>query len=233
MNSNTICSNIETIRERIAEACTRTGRDPESVELIAISKTRPVEEILQARECNQLHFGENRIPELQEKMEQIPDEEIVWHFVGAMQTNKIRQLAGRVDWIHSIWKRKYLDELEKRLEGSGRKVNVLIQVNISNEPQKHGCRPEEVRELVEHALPMKNIRVRGLMGMATFTEDEGKIREEFRLLRETFDKISDLNGGAVKLEHLSMGMTNDLEIAVEEGSTMVRVGTALFGERRY
>ncbi len=234
-----ICENLEKIHLQIKTCCEKTGRNPEEIQLVAISKTKPASDVDTAWQCGQLHFGENRVDELVEKMEETDKmekagrEDIIWHFVGPMQTNKIKYLAGRVDWIQSIYKKKYLKELEKRAGREDRVVQVLIQVNISGESQKQGCEPEQVPQLLEYARDLEHVRIRGLMGMASFTDDKEVIRKQFRLLRNTLEANLDKNGGAVQLEHLSMGMTHDLEIAIEEGSTMVRVGTAIFGERDY
>jgi len=228
-----ISENLNNIRDRIKLACENSGRDPSGVQLVAIGKTKPVSAILEACEYGQRHFGENRVSELQEKMEQIDREDLVWHFVGTMQTNKIKYLVDKVDWIQSVYKKKYLDEIEKRVSGLNRVINVLIQVNISREDQKQGCDPENVPAILQHAQSLEHVRVRGLMGMATFTDNPEEVREEFRLLKNTFNKNLHLNKGSVKMQHLSMGMTGDLEVAIEEGSTMVRVGTAIFGERNY
>ncbi len=228
-----ISDNLKMIRDRIKRACEKSGRDPSEVQLVAIGKTKPVSDILEAFDCGQRHFGENRVSELQDKMEQINHKELIWHFVGTMQTNKIKYLVNRVDWIQSIYKKKYLDEIEKRASKIDRVINTLIQVNISREDQKQGCSPEKVPGILQHAQSLEHVRVHGLMGMATYTDDPEEVREEFRLLKNTFRNNLHLNGGSVTMEQISMGMTNDLEVAIEEGSTMVRVGTAIFGERNY
>jgi len=231
--SRSIAENLKQIQSRIQTACEKAGRDPSEVMLVAISKTKPGSDILEALESGQIHFGENRARELQQKMDEISREEIVWHFVGPMQTNKIKYMVERVDWIQSIYKRKYLNEIEKRASKIGRVINTLIQVNISREDQKQGCDPENVPGLLKHAQSLEYVRVCGLMGMATYAAEPEEVRKEFQLLKQTFDENQHLNGGSVKLDHVSMGMTNDLEVAIEEGSTMVRVGTAIFGERNY
>jgi len=230
MNSD-ICQNLEQINRRIHSICKRIGRDPSAIRLIAVSKTKPTTAIRNALECGHFHFGENRARELQEKMEALVDEQIQWHFIGPMQTNKIKYMAERVNWIHSIYKKKYLTEIEKRAADAGRIINTLIQVNISSEDQKQGCQPDQVPSLLEHARGMNHLRVCGLMGMASFTDDRKQIREEFRILRRTFDDNLHRNEGSIQLEELSMGMTHDMDIALEEGATMLRIGTAIFGER--
>lgn len=225
--------NLDNVQQRIRKACTACGRDPEEITLVAVSKTKPNADILEARKASQLHFGENRAKELQDKMEEIEDEEIRWHFIGNLQTNKIKYMVERVDWIDSIHKKKALKEVEKRASRIGRHINVLIQVNISDEDQKSGCNPDDLEKILKYGQDLTYTHVRGLMGMATFTDDKELVRSEFKLLKTLRDEHLHLIDGSVTLEHLSMGMTNDLEEAIEEGSTMLRVGTAIFGERNY
>lgn len=228
-----ISENLKQVRQRINEACKKCGRDPDEITLVAVSKTKPNSDILEAREASQLHFGENRAKELQDKMEQIEDKEILWHFIGNLQTNKIKYMVERVDWIDSIHKKKALKEVEKRVSRIERHINVLVQVNISDEDQKSGCDAEKLEGILKYAQDLKYTHVRGLMGMATYTDDLDVVRKEFKLLKKLRDDHIHMNGGNVELKEVSMGMTNDLEVAIEEGSTMVRVGTAIFGERNY
>ena len=230
--SEDICQNLEEVTKRIADACEKVGRDPDEVTLIAVSKTKPVEMIEEALECGQVHFGENRAQDLQDRMEELGND-IVWHMIGNLQTNKIKYLVERVDWIQSIPKKKSLRELEKRASRVGRVINVLIQVNISDEDQKSGCDPDDLKNILQYAQGLEHVSVRGLMGIASFVDDPEQVRSEFCLLRELRDDHRQFENENIQLEHLSMGMTNDLEVAIEEGSTMVRVGTALFGERNY
>jgi pyridoxal phosphate enzyme (YggS family) len=227
-----IASRLTEVQQKIVEHCNACGRDPAGVTLIAVSKTNPVEIIREAAGAGQIHFGENKVQELTSKMDQL-DDSLKWHMIGPVQTNKIRQMAGRVDWIHSVSRTKELDEIEKRAEMAGRTITILIQVNISDEDQKSGCEPDELPALLEHAAPLEHIRVRGLMGMASFTENMDLIRSQFRTLRELRDKWRNHPDKRIDLEHLSMGMTNDMQVAIEEGATMIRVGTAIFGERNY
>lgn len=233
--SEEICQNIDTISDRIAQACSRAGRDADEIQLIAVSKMKPLQDIKTAFGCGQLHFGENRAKELQEKMEAYDEDQIQWHMVGNLQTNKIKYMVERVNWIHSIEKKKYLREIEKRASRIGRVINTLIQINISGEGQKSGCTAGEVKEILEYAQGLEHVRVRGLMGMATFVDpDEAEqVRPQFQMLRQIRDEHRSYESENVRLEHLSMGMTNDMEIAIEEGATMVRVGRAIFGERNY
>lgn len=224
---------LQKITDEIEKACKSCGRPANDITLVAISKTKPEGDILEAYSAGQIHFGENRAKELQDKMEQIKEDDIQWHFVGNLQTNKIKYMVERVNWIESIHKKKALKEVEKRASEIGRHINVLIQVNISDEDQKSGCDPEDLGKILEYGQDLKFTHVRGLMGMATFTEDLDKVRSEFKLLHKLREEHRDKTKGNVTLEHLSMGMSNDFQVAIEEGSTMVRVGTAIFGERNY
>lgn len=230
-----ICQNLKDVRSRIRSACEGAGRNPDEVSLVAISKTKPLEDIEEAYKCGQLHFGENRAKELQDKMDEPTNEDIQWHMVGNLQTNKIKYMVERVNWIDSVPKKKTLREIEKRASRIDRVINTLIQINISGEDQKSGCEPDELKKILEYAQGLEHVRVRGLMGMATFVdpEDVEKVRPEFRLLREVRDAHRKWECENIQLDELSMGMTNDMEIAIEEGSTVVRVGRAIFGERNY
>lgn len=226
-----ICENLLSVNKRIRSACLEAGRDPREVLLVAVSKTKPLEDIRSAIACGQVHFGENRAKELQDKMESLQGQNIEWHMVGTLQTNKIKYMVDHVNWIDSVPGEKIIREIEKRASRIDRVISVLIQVNISKEEQKSGCEPGELGNLIEFARGKQHVRVRGLMGMATYTDDPEQVRPEFKLLRGLFEEHRSSNGDNIRLEHLSMGMTNDLEVAIQEGSTMVRVGRAIFGER--
>lgn len=228
-----ICQNLESVQQRIKNACENAGRNPDEITLIAVSKMKPLDDIREAFSCGQIHFGENRAKELQDKMDACDEEQIQWHMVGALQTNKIKYMVERVNWIDSVPKKKTLREIEKRASRIDRVINTLIQVNISGEDQKSGCDPDNLKNVLDYARGLQHVRVRGLMGMATFVEDTEEVRSEFRLLRELREEHQSYNCENIQLDHLSMGMTNDMEVAVEEGSTMVRVGRAIFGERNY
>ena len=233
MSNIDICENLKEIRHRIEKTCQRCGRNPDEVILLAVSKTKPVSAILKAMECGHLLFGENRMKELEEKMTEVSGHDISWHMIGNLQTNKIKYIADRVDYIHSVEKVKHLEEIDKRAGQHERTINVLIQVNISNEKQKGGCRPEELPQILTVAADFSYIRVKGLMGMAELVDNAEEVRPQFKLLKQLFDSHQNYNYGSVDLQHISMGMTNDFEVAIEEGSTMVRIGSAIFGERNY
>lgn len=231
MNTHQICTNLAYINARIETICKQCGRDPKDIHLVAVSKTKPVSDILSAVQCGQLAFGENKMQELQDKMFQITNPDISWHMIGTLQTNKIRLIADKVDWIHSVPKAKHLDEIEKRAAQNNRMINVLIQVNISNEDQKSGCSVSELAQILDHAKGMEHILIKGLMGIASFVENPEDVRSEFRLLKNTLQAHKKWNGGNIDLCHLSMGMTNDMDVAIQEGATMIRIGSAIFGSR--
>lgn len=233
MSEISIEKNLAKVLESIEQSCLECGRNPEDVQLIAVSKTKPHEAITEAFSAGQIHFGENRMQELQEKMSVLDLPNAQWHMIGTIQSNKIKYIAEKVDWIHSVSKAKYLTEINRRAAEHNRTINVLIQVNISGEDQKSGCEVSELGGILNHAKTLPHIMVRGLMGIASFVEDPEDVRSEFRLLRETLDQFSSSNGGNVQLTELSMGMSGDMKVAIQEGATMVRVGSAIFGSRNY
>lgn len=231
--SNTLTERYREILSRIDRTCQRCGRNPDEIVLVAVSKTKPDSDVLELFDLGQLHFGENRAKSLEDRLEKIQNNAIQWHFIGTLQTNKIKYMAHRVDWIQSVHKKKALKEIEKRAAAENRVINTLVQVNISDEDQKSGCDPDELESILTYGQSLKFTKIRGLMGMATFTDDAEIVRPEFQKLKSLRDKHLHLAKDSVSLEHLSMGMTNDLEVAIEEGSTMLRIGTAIFGERNY
>ncbi len=230
---NSISENISKIRQRIDEAIAVSNRSLDTVKLIAVSKTKPDSAIKKALEAHQYHFGENRMQELQSKMLEIKHPKLEWHMIGTLQTNKIKYITNRVNWIHSVDKVKYFNEINKRAAQANRSINVLIQVNISKEDQKGGCKPSDIESILESARNYEHVTVRGLMGMARFTPNPEEVREEFALLRTTLEMHTHLNEGNIQLNELSMGMSNDFFVAIEEGATMVRVGSSIFGSRNY
>lgn len=231
MEKSQICENIEKVKGKIESVCKKAGRKSSEITLVAVSKTKSVSFIEEAISCGQIEFGENRMQELEDKISELEAKQISWHMIGNLQTNKIKLIADKVNWVHSIEKLKYLKEFEKRANGN--KIKALIQVNISGEKQKGGVEPEDLAQLLESATNFENVTVCGLMGMATFTDDPEDVRHEFRLLKDLFDQHQKFNSGSVKLSELSMGMSNDMEVAIEEGATMVRIGSEIFGARNY
>jgi PLP dependent protein len=206
---------------------------PPHVLLVAITKKRTVEEIHALYELGHRDFGENYPQELRDKYPHLPDD-IRWHFTGTLQTNKVKYIAPVVALVHAVHDRKLLDELDKRITAEGRKIPVLFQVHIARESSKQGMTPQEVLDLVAGWDPVRwaSLIPAGLMGMATFTDDLDQVRLEFRGLKELFEKIRLTQPGwSEHFKELSMGMSGDVQVAIEEGSTMVRIGTAIFGDR--
>jgi pyridoxal phosphate enzyme (YggS family) len=205
------------------------------VDIIAVSKRKPVEDILQAYEAGHMVFGENRVQELIEKQPLLP-EDIQWHMIGHLQTNKVKFIAGFVDMIHSVDSLKLALAVDREASKAGRIIPVLLQVHIADEENKYGFSENELNGLLDSAelTDLRNIRIDGLMGMATYTDDQEKIRSEFRHLREVFSRVKNAYfAGSAHFRQISTGMSGDYQIAIEEGSTMIRVGTVIFGARAY
>lgn len=208
---------------------------PPDCQLIAVSKTKPVEAIQEAYDAGQRIFGENKVQELVPKYEALP-KDIQWHLIGHLQSNKVKYIAPFVHLIHSIDSFKLLEEVNKQAVKADRTIACLLQLHIAEEETKFGFSEDEVTDLLASAALQKlaNIQIAGLMGMATFTEDLEQIRREFRGLRGLYERLKTSSLPAhVMMRHLSMGMSSDYRIAIEEGSTMIRVGTAIFGDRKY
>ena len=228
-----IRENIESIRKRIADAAKRAGRDADEIKLIAVTKTVDVDKVEEAIAAGALDAGENKPQELARKYEVLGDK-IRWHQIGSLQTNKVKYIIDKVCMIHSLDREGLAEEIDKRASKIGRVIDCLVQVNISGEESKHGMSREEVEPFVRLvAEKYPNIKIKGLMTMAPFDAERDDIKKVFRDLKELSDEINNMNIGNVEMKELSMGMTNDFEIAVEEGATMVRVGTAIFGKRNY
>lgn len=227
-----IAENISKIEERIAKAALKAGRDPGSVRLVAVSKTKPAAAIAEAYGCGQRIFGENYVQELVGKHPELPGE-IRWHFIGNLQSNKVRQIAGMVDLIHSVDRLSLATEIDRQWGGIGKVCDVLIQVNISREATKGGTTGEELLALVREVARLPHVRICGLMTMPPFFDDPEGARPYFRALREMACELTAAAVPGVEMRELSMGMSGDFEAAIEEGATLVRVGSALFGEREY
>jgi hypothetical protein len=225
-----IATNLSDIRQRISDCCAKYGRSADEVTLIAVSKTHPSECVNEAMQAGQFHFGENRVQEMLAKSQMVmPGAQ--WHMIGTLQTNKIRLMAPFVHWIHSVPSIAALDEISKRAIQHQRIINVLIQVNISDEDQKSGCDEDQLAPILKHAATLPGLEVHGLMGMASFVNDSALIRSQFAHLRLLRDEHKYLESPNIYMRELSMGMSQDLEEAIAEGATMVRIGTAIFGQR--
>ena len=227
-----IAENLRIIRGRIADAALRAGRDPEAVRLVAVSKTKPAAAIAEAWESGQAVFGENYVQELVAKSAELP-EGISWHFIGNLQSNKVRQIAGLVEMIHSVDRISLAQEIDRQWGALGRSCDILIQVNISHEATKGGTSSAELLTLVQEVAVLPNLRVKGLMTMPPFFDDPEAARPYFKALRELAGEVEAAGIAGVEMRELSMGMSGDFEAAIAEGATLVRVGSALFGEREY
>lgn len=218
------------IAERIKEI---TSTLPATVSLIAVSKTKPVSDLQEAYNAGQRAFGENKVQELVDKYEVLP-KDIEWHLIGHLQTNKVKYIAPFVHLIHAVDSLKLLMEINKQAEKNERKIDVLLQFHIAQEETKFGLSLEEAKELIASAAfqSCQNIRVVGVMGMASFVEDEQQIHHEFQALKSIFDELHESNfKDQSYFKEISMGMSGDYQIAIEEGSTMIRVGSSIFGGR--
>ena len=198
---------------------------PDNIDIVAVSKTKPINDLKKAYHAGQRIFGENKVQEMVSKFEQLP-KDILWHMVGHLQTNKVKYIASFVNTIHSLDSHKLLKEIQKQAFKHNREIKCLIQIRIANEETKFGIEPSELEEFLNFSKTLPNIKILGLMGMASFTEDRNQIRNEFRMLSNLYKDFSDL-------KVLSMGMSGDYQIGIEEGSTMVRIGSKIFGERNY
>lgn len=227
-----IKDNICMVQQKISEACKRSGRNPEEVTLIAVSKTKPVEDLRYAMDAGMTYFGENKVQELTMKMDTIT-EPLHWHMIGHLQKNKVKYIVGRTELIHSVdsvdLAKKIQDEAEKKMA----EADILLEVNVSGEESKFGMNPEILPEAVEQIAKFSNVHIKGLMTIAPFTDDPEENRQYFRKLKKLAVDIKSKNIDNVCMGILSMGMTGDYEVAIEEGATMVRVGTGIFGERNY
>lgn len=224
--------NLQEVEERIRAACQRAGRDRSEVTLVAVSKTKPVETLQEAYDQGVRVFGENKVQEIREKYEALP-KDIEWHMIGHLQTNKVKYIVDKVRLIHSVDSLRLAEVIEKEAEKQNRIMDILLEVNVAEEESKFGLKTEEVLPLAEKIAELSHIRLRGLMTIAPFVENPEKNRAIFANLHDLYVDIKEKNIDNGTVSILSMGMTNDYEVAIEEGATMVRVGTGIFGARDY
>lgn len=222
--------NLEEVRRRIQLACKRCNRNPEEITLIAVSKTKPVELLLQAYEAGARDFGENRVQEILEKCDHMP-EDMRWHMIGHLQKNKVRQVIDKVVLIHSVDTVDLARQIEKDGAKRGLHTDILLEVNVAREESKFGFFPEEVENAVAEISLLPHVHIKGLMTVAPFVANSEDNREVFKKLYQLYVDIRDKNIDNVNMSVLSMGMTGDYEVAIEEGATMIRVGTGIFGSR--
>jgi len=231
-SQNTITQNIINIQKRITEAEIKYARTPNSVRLLAVSKTRPLEDVLAAAQGQQRDFGENYLQDALEKIIAMPESgnnlDLKWHFIGPIQSNKTLAIAQHFDWVHSVDRLKIARRLSEQRETQQRPLNICLQVNSSGESSKSGVMAEDAIELAKEIVRLPQLKLRGLMTIPASSDEMEQQRKPFRLLRELKDELVSHD---IVLDTLSMGMSNDMEAAIAEGSTMVRIGTAIFGPR--
>ncbi len=231
----TVSENIDHLRARIARAAQRIGRDPDEIKLVAVAKTFTVDHILAVTDTGITDIGENRVQEADRKIEEInrrnPQNEITWHLVGHLQTNKVKKAVGLFELIQSVDSLHLAREIDRRCRNIGKEQRVLVQINTSGEETKFGLSPKETLNFIKEICRYPGLKVTGLMTIGLFTPDPEKVRPCFRLLRGLFEEVKDVNIPEVGMGILSMGMTDDFEVAIEEGANLLRIGRAIFGER--
>ena len=231
---NTVQDNLLNIKNEIKKIAKECGRDPNTIQLIAVSKTKPVEQIMEAINAGQLAFGENYVQEGIEKIQyfekNMPNNDLIWHFIGPLQSNKSKLVAEHFDWMHTIDRLKIAQRLNDQRPKDMAKLNVLIQVNISQEASKSGVKPEEVTDLVKQIVALPNLNLRGLMAIPEIENDYDKQINVFTKMQQL---LYSLQKDYPFMDTLSMGMSGDMPAAISAGSTMVRIGTAIFGARQY
>ncbi len=224
--------NLQEVEKRIQEACARAGRDRSEVTLVSVSKTKPVEMLQEAYDLGVRVFGENKVQEIRDKYDALP-KDIEWHMIGHLQTNKVKYIVDKVKLIHSVDSLRLAEIIEKEAEKHNRSVDILLEVNVAEETSKFGLKTVEVIPFAEKIAQFPHINMRGLMTIAPFVDDPEKNRTIFRDLHKLYVDIKEKNIDNGTVSILSMGMTNDYEVTIEEGATMVRIGTGIFGARNY
>jgi pyridoxal phosphate enzyme (YggS family) len=228
----TIKQNLDDIYSRIKTAAEKSGRSAEDIKLIAVTKTVDVERIKNVGEYGVFDFGENRVQELLEKYDKF-DESIKWHLIGHLQTNKVKYIIEKVHMIHSVDSIELAREINNRAANAGRKIDILVQINVSGEETKFGIKPEEAEDFINTVSQLGNVTIRGLMTIAPYAENTEEIRPVFKNLYNIYIDIKRKKIDNVYMDYLSMGMSNDFEIAIQEGANIVRIGTGIFGKRDY
>ena len=224
--------NLEIIEENICKACKKAGRERSEVTLIAVSKTKPLEDLQAVYDLNIRDFGENKVQELTGKIEAMPDD-IKWHMIGHLQRNKVKYIVDKVELIHSVDSLRLAEEISKQATKKNVNVNILVEINIGDEESKFGISADEVKVLVRDIAKLDNIKVQGLMCVAPYVVDSEENRGFFHKIKDLSVDIMKENIDNVSMNVLSMGMSNDYQVAIEEGATMVRIGSNLFGKRDY
>lgn len=223
-------ANLDAIRQRIIATCNNCGREPASVRLVAVSKLQPAAAVIEAASAGQQVFGENYVQELLAKQEEV-SAPVEWHFIGALQSNKVKYLQGKVELIHSVDRLSLAQEISRQWGKAGEVAEILIEVHLGDETSKAGVSVAEVETLVRQIAELPNLRIRGLMALPPYCENPEEVRPYFRQLRQLAQQLAALKLPGVSMDELSMGMSHDFSVAIEEGATLVRVGTAIFGAR--
>ncbi len=226
-----IAENLKILRKRIEKSCERSGRRSEDVQLIAVSKTFSAELIEESIAAGQIDFGENFVQELQEKRQKVLGQPLRWHFIGHLQSNKVKYIAEYIHLIHSVDNLGLGSEINKRASQHDRMQDILVEVHTTDEATKFGVQPEKVVELIKNLSLLSHVRVCGLMTMGPFSDDPNDSRRSFQQLAAVQQRVNGEGIEHVQMRHLSMGMTHDFEVAIEEGATLIRIGTAIFGAR--
>jgi pyridoxal phosphate enzyme (YggS family) len=227
-----IAENLNQIKRLIKEAAEEVQRDPAEITLVAVTKTVPVGRIQEAVDAGAMIIGENRVQEARMKYDEL-NRQVEWHLIGHLQTNKVKTAVDLFDLIHSVDRIEVAKEIQRRAEALNKRQRILVQVNTSNEVTKSGCNPEEAEKLIHEIAVMENLHLEGLMTIGPLTDNQEAIQNSFRTLKGIFDRLRDKGLKNVEMKHLSMGMSSDFQMAIKEGSTMVRVGSAIFGARNY
>lgn len=227
-----IKENLANVRKNIEESCKKVGRDVSEVTLITVSKTKPLSDLRIAYEEGSRDFGENKVQELVSKIDEMPSD-VKWHLIGHLQRNKVKYIAGKVAMIHSVDSYRLAEEINVQAKKNSCVIPILIEINIAGEDTKFGIKPEEAEELIREISELENVKVSGLMTIAPNVANPEENRAYFKAMKDLFVDISTKNIDNVEMKVLSMGMTNDYTVAVEEGATMIRVGTGIFGARDY
>ena len=228
MNKQQLTDNIAKVRSRVRESAEKCQRQESAILLLAVSKTRPADEIRDAADCGLRHFGENYLQEALDKIEQLQDLDLVWHFIGPIQSNKTRPIATHFDWVHSVDRAKIARRLNDQRPESLAPLNICLQVNISGEDSKSGISPAELPALAQAVAQLPRLRLRGLMAIPEATDDVARQHANFSRLRDVLEEVREM---AAEADTLSMGMSADMEAAIAEGATIVRIGTDIFGPR--
>ncbi len=232
MSFSYVKENLEDIKKNIEAACERSGRNADDVTLVAVTKTVEADVMNASIEFGVQIVGENRVQEIRRKYDDVKDG-VAWHQIGHLQTNKVKYIVDKVDMIHSVDSIRLAQEISDRASKHQRVIDILIQVNVASETQKFGISEEDLAVLIEEVSKMPSVRVKGLMLIAPFADDPETVRPIFRRMKEIFDSTKNINYNNVEMKYLSMGMSGDYVIAIEEGANMVRIGSGIFGARTY